>query len=159
MCFSTSPIDLNSGLPSSESEKVKPEVHQLPSELIQKVLSYLNEEDLQSTVQVSHRWRVETIEWVIQDKFSQIKKTLRFFSENLNPELYQDQIKGLGKIVEGMNLFTSKHFDFEEVNSEVQIKSLLEVKQHTLRLREEILKILQDIKDEGLSLLENASLN
>ncbi|MGK5595268.1 MAG: F-box-like domain-containing protein [Parachlamydiaceae bacterium] len=117
----------------------------LSFEVMQGILSYLNTEDLQSTVLVSRYWKEISIDTAARE-ISKIQAFARVLGRNLSES--SNSIQGLGSQREQL-LFIG--------NQNLSPTSLNEIKSLTSQLKKDILEELKQLKEEELGELEKSS--
>lgn len=139
-----------SNLPNIHRENVPPQrpeegliTNELPLHLFENILSYLNVLDMQSASAVSKLWKAAAIDHAKHQEFSNIKNFIDFLCENLDTESHSDQIKNLREVIGEKKI--------------LQSVNLNQVKFSIFELREQVLNILKDLKDEDLASLEKIS--
>ena len=121
-------------------------IHQkLPLELFEKILSYLDPKDIQSTCLVSRFWRVLSINALKHKISSQIIQFVNFLGVNINQKSYPTQREELLKII--------------DENAILNSDNLGQIKSAALATREKTLNALKYLEDADLKNLETLATN
>ncbi len=116
---------------------------ELPIEMFENILSYLDRASMQSAAAVSKNWDKISIDVAKREENAKIKTFIHNLVENLDSKKYVEQITILS------NLFSSETI----LNS----LTLLDAKSSLTNLRESVLDVLKTIEDDDLDILEAIS--
>ncbi len=124
------------------SPQVDEGINKLPSEVLNKIFSYLLLNDKKMTALVNRRWNRETINTIKTEQLGIIISFISFVKENLDPNLFKDEINSISNLP-GLDMRFSRVKGVKNVNFSI------------LKLRDEMLTALKKLQSADIDQMKN----